>query len=483
MKQKFIPFLGMLAFLTSCQSSYDEPAQELSLPSTPIEELTGIQHDIAVNILTNHFGGYTKGEPPTRASGQFSLTPYIVEGDTVMYVAQYQDGWEIYSASHATEMVLFSSDEGRFDINDPNLPEQLHFLIEENASLIRQLMKKDTYNVDPSWGPIAVPEEKIEHADVMALVDVDSNERTTINSGSVPPGHWVLINIKKLSESIDWHPSLTSTKWSQLEPWNKYSKYCLDKADNTFKHSPNGCSAVAIAQYLYFTHYKDGIPTSSAAYAISTSDGYDYTFPVVTSTNWDKMAKDSTNPGIDEVALLIGSIGRSINTTYGLAGSSTSEKDELRYLNSVYKNNTFTISDFNYINVRSSLANGYPVICSARSDMNRDGTPTEEKGHVFLVDGYREIVSTYRYTYGLVRDPLPAGATDPWIADLKDENGNIIVYAYTKQVEATSAAQSSISMNWGGEDSSYNYIYYSPYENWRIGDICFNLRHKMYERK
>ncbi len=58
---------------------------------------------------------------------KFSLTPYIINGDTLLYIAQYENGWEIYSASKATNMVLFSSEEGNFDMNSPSFPDNLRF--------------------------------------------------------------------------------------------------------------------------------------------------------------------------------------------------------------------------------------------------------------------------------------------------------------------------------------------------------------------
>ncbi|GEM_PF-2452863 len=37
--------------------------------------------------------------------------------------------------------------------------------------------------------------------------------------------------------------------------------------------TPAGCVAVALSQYMYFTHFKDGVPVSSVTTATPTSDG------------------------------------------------------------------------------------------------------------------------------------------------------------------------------------------------------------------
>lgn len=51
----------------------------------------------------------------------YSLTPYIYRGDTVMYIANYASGWDLFSADQRTPLVMLSSDTGAFDPNDPSM--------------------------------------------------------------------------------------------------------------------------------------------------------------------------------------------------------------------------------------------------------------------------------------------------------------------------------------------------------------------------
>lgn len=470
MKRKFIPFLGVLAYLASCQSAYDDPAQELPLTFTPIEELTGIQHDIVVNILTNHFGGYTKGKTPTRTSGQFSLTPYIIEGDTVMYIAQYQDGWELYSASHATNMVLFSSETGIFDINAPDMPPQLQFLIQENAAAIKDVITASPTYINASWGSLAVSEEQLEAATVKA--HADSEQAIPVPPGSVPPGHWVLIASEKMEVNVNASPRLIKTKWGQAAPWNAYAKWVVDKNDGALKQARAGCAPVAVAQYEYFTHYKDGVPKSSPAKATITSDGLDYTFLLAASNLWDKMAKtrSSFSLGYDEAALLIGGIGRALNTVYGLEGSSTKTYVLHDYINKIY-DKVFDAPDFTYDEAKYWIDKGYPVFAYAYAQYKTDGT-VADGAHLFLIDGYKEYTSAEKYTYGLVRDPLPPGTVNPWIDDLRDSNGNIIRYAYTKDVIVEREDLKSLQMNWGWDGLSDDVAYF-PEDDWVAKEYIF----------
>ena len=143
----FIPLL--LIILGACSQQEDVALD--SPKSTVKEPYTGVAHDVWVNVLTERFGGYTKGKLNTRAEGEFTITPYIEDGDTLMYIVQYQEGWELYSASKATNMRIFSSEEGKFDINNPNMPEAMRTLIKLNCEKIKEAKLYSVSDIDHSW--------------------------------------------------------------------------------------------------------------------------------------------------------------------------------------------------------------------------------------------------------------------------------------------------------------------------------------------
>ncbi len=106
MKKLIIPFVSLFLTFVACQDEIPLPSQT-ETENFNIDQLKGVEHDIMINILSSRFGGYKKGQPATRATSSFTLTPYVENDDTLLYIAQYADGWEIYSARQNINMVLF----------------------------------------------------------------------------------------------------------------------------------------------------------------------------------------------------------------------------------------------------------------------------------------------------------------------------------------------------------------------------------------
>ncbi|MCM1142066.1 MAG: C10 family peptidase [Muribaculum sp.] len=433
MKRNIFFICGLLILFAACQSNHDEEIKFEDF-SNSVKELTGMERDIAIDILSSRYGGYKYGETPTRAAQDFSLSPYVVDGDTVFYIAQYANGWDIYSANHATSKVLFSSDEGVFDINDPSMPSQLRFLIDQNANEIVEISKDDISYVDPSWGGIAITDEIIGNAQTM-VISIGGGYAPLPNTGTYPPGHWIIIETEELDSKTYSSPKLTKTEWGQEYPWNSYSKWVMQ--NNKLVQGPAGCFAVALAQYMYFTHYKDNVPSATVTSAIKTSDGKDYTFSGNSTSIWDSMSiREKDNLDTNVTALLIGYVGRQIKTDYHFDYASAKYSNAKTFLKDTY-GVSFNESDFSITSVKESIDNGYPVIASARTNKATDGTNLKESGHFFLIDKYKTTSKTYKYTYALVRDDSQIVYPNPWMEDLKDSNGNIIKYAYTKEVVET----------------------------------------------
>lgn len=287
-------------------------------------EYTGIQGEIVSHILASHFGGYRNRDNITRSTSKFSLTPFILNGDTLLYIAQYENGWEIYSASKCANMILFSSEEGKFDINSPSFPENLRFLITENAKEIREISKKRPGYIHPSWKNVELLDKEVLKEDIYAKEN--GNARFKVNETDLPPGKWVQIGYEIVDRNTITSPKLIKTKWGQTRPWNIYAKYGLSIETGEKVQCVAGCTPVAVAQYLYFTHFKDGIPEKAPSNARILSTGNsDFMFIDYSSEVWSKMAKYYFESGTKESALLIGKTGRSMGSTYTLNSTPTDE--------------------------------------------------------------------------------------------------------------------------------------------------------------
>ncbi len=475
---RLVHFILAAILLSGCTNE-DFDRSPLIEPTSLDSEYSGIQKEIAINIIASHFGGYRSSEKATRAMKKFSLTPYIINGDTLLYIAQYENGWEIYSASKATNMVLFSSEEGNFDMNSPSFPDNLRFLIMENAKEVREILKTQPNYVHPSWSNLALSEKDIVKAEITAIGKGD--ERVKVNESDLPPGRWVQIEYEEVGSETYTSPKLIQTKWGQSYPWNAYAKFVLSIDTNKQELSLAGCTPIAVAQYLYFTHFKDGIPekSPSGARILSNGNGYisDYIFIDYNSEVWNKMARFYYEPGTNESALLIGETGRSLDSSYGLNGTSTKEANCISFLSDTY-GIQFKRTPIDYAKIIKSIKNqGYPLIAYAASNEKSDGSPSEQVvAHSFIIDQYKHTTKTYRYLFGLKRDPLPPGTVDRWIADMKDENGNIIKYAYTRELYQSSVDSRGISMNWGWS-GAYDNTFYYPTSDWNAGGYNFNIQH------
>ena len=477
MKKLLYILLLLIVEFISCRSEISN-IDETDIFPMNVENLCGVERDIMINILSSKYGGYRKGQPATRALNSFSLTPFIEDGDTVLYVAQYSDGWEIYSANHLTNMILFSSDKGKFDINNPNMSDELRSLILANAHAIKDLPIDTTFQVNKSWGSSAMSNEDF----VNGKITLNSGQKSRIiQYPDVPPGEWVLIEREVVSTKPYVSPKLLTTQWNQGSPWNLYSKFVSDDNDNLV-HAPAGCTPVAISQYLYYTHFKDGIPSSTVTNATLTADGKDYVFSGNSSTIWDNMDKTWIYFPPTQSAIFIGYIGRCLDAQYEFNGTSVFDTKASEYLKQVF-GIAFPIESFDYVYTKKSIDKGYPVVAAAISNKKADGTPKPESGHVFLIDQYKQSTETVRYVYGLIREPWNSeNGDDPWADNDYDENGNIIGWAYTNEIERTVETNTGISMNWGYYEYENNIFYYPYATDWNAGGWSFNLSHRIFKR-
>lgn len=189
--------------------------------------------------------------------------------------------------------------------------------------------------------------------------------------------------------SQDLIPHLIATKWGQGTPWN--DKLPIDKSNNNGK-CLIGCTAVAIAQILYYTHYSIGKPNalyhniqiSASSIDKKTSNiGFSRSGYTADSDRWEQMSlliKDSKNKTYSEDLML--DVGNRVNMSYSATGSSANiSPSALANYGLVYSS-----SDYNYKTVKSNLQNSKPVNVIAYRKENG-----EMKGHSWIIDGLSSI--------------------------------------------------------------------------------------------
>ncbi len=200
--------------------------------------------------------GQTKGE-------MVSIEPFIVEQDTVMYLINYQDGWELLSADKRAPKTFAMSEGGNFSFSEIDNVPPLRALFDRFAQNIAILKRNPALEVATDFT------DKWDSSNMRSFNDDWELESETVIA---------------VFDSLQNH--LTTTKWGQGSPWNCRSPY-TDSALSS--HCLTGCVPVAIAQILYYIHQKTGYPTH--AYGESSTTQY---IPEGTSyiRDYRKIAKD-----------------------------------------------------------------------------------------------------------------------------------------------------------------------------------------------
>ena len=86
-----------------------------------------VKKNTTFDNVTDYVHFAKNGGNRSRSTAMNSITPYLNEnGDTIAYIANYDEGWEVLSNDRRTSMVLASSEKGSFNLdeikkNDNNL--------------------------------------------------------------------------------------------------------------------------------------------------------------------------------------------------------------------------------------------------------------------------------------------------------------------------------------------------------------------------
>lgn len=88
---------GLALLLGACQSDFSDVGDNVDRPEN---SNVCSRNLVAIKNYLNHV------RPTATRAGAVSIMPYVVNGDTVMYVANYEEGWEVFSNDNRLPMVL-----------------------------------------------------------------------------------------------------------------------------------------------------------------------------------------------------------------------------------------------------------------------------------------------------------------------------------------------------------------------------------------
>lgn len=421
MKKSWIITLGLLfTVLVGCTS--DDMSDISMNDSNTITVKSEKQLAIERYIDRNHKSATRGSEVP--------LLPYVVEGDTVMYVANYPEGgFEIFSNDLALPMVLVKSKTGFYSpygkIEKTPVDEYLY-----NAAKAIAILMKDSIHeeMNMTW---------------KRFTQSHTNKGTR---SECYVGQAAEINVKEYTP----RGGRLTTKWIKESPYNQYTPFFR----NSTEHSLVGCGGIAMGQYLFHSHKYFNVPISTVTTAIYNSDSNTYSFSGSSSSVWNTMPDKTSNlTEARPIAVFLGHIAKEMQTKFGQNsgdGSSTYSEDypSVLYAQCGYVSNWV---NFSTASLYAILSEGHPAICTARVDVyNYDGTK-EFTGHAFLIDYASFTHVTY---YDVYANKSGSNIDDQDDNDSDNCYGWPLAYFREKYGEISTnyigvSTEHWISMNWG----------------------------------
>lgn len=382
-----------------------------------------------------HFLETIKGDKP--AVKVVSYEPVEESGALVYYILNFENGWQLVSADKRGPVVLGSSDSGSFCLEERN-PAELSWI----AGLTDDIaFRRDC--ADDYYGKITPEAMESEKGclDFWKAITADpefleSNIPATKSHPSHSSGHWELM-YSIPTEIRDSIPHLLPTRWHQNNPYNTY---CPQISETDSRKCAVGCTAIAVAQVLYYLHYFLGVPDQSPTqgYCIGWVPGFSKDFSNYSSMTWNYM-EDGSDVGDEYKWLFIGDVAHKIGSHFGeetwafLADAQDSIEDD-------YGVSSTRSLSYDKDVVFDNLRRGLPVIFRG----GRYVSPFVYSGHAFVIDGYESTRTQYRLVYWWVYDDLPS---TPGIIGDFDYPGNLIEYDYSTPVAL------NFRLNWGYGDT------------------------------
>ena len=279
---------------------------------------------------------------------------------------------------------------------------------------------------------------------------------------NIPCGLECLLNIyrEQLSYLID-HPSLQVEKaserrtasravygplltanWDQEAPYNNLCKFTYQGTTYTCL---TGCPATSASMVLYYWKYPvnqiPAIPAYTSTLDISKTRTVTFTYPALEATtfDWANMrdsysSSSASTPANNAVATLMRHVGQAEHMMYGTsaAGGSGIYTSNANIIATMFKNWGYdsncrrvyksSYSDANWATlIQNEMAAGHPIVYMAVD-------PSDNGGHAFNVDGYRDSDGKYHVNFGW------SGSGNNWYA--MDAFGNSYVGSYTSDQQA-----------------------------------------------
>lgn len=513
MKKSFFSYLSIVVLLGAVFfSSCEQLDIDDEISSAEVQSMGDAKHEINYSVSLKSAKFLIKS---TEQNNEIrSIEPLVWDGDTLMYIFNFEEGWQVVSGDKRTEPILASDETGSLSIDGLDNPgvatwlsdraDEILFLKKNNPKVeykdieLWVLIDKATHLTDES---LQTYREKY---DAIYSTDQQTSQLKSASLRPVPDGYrWEkrLISIT----SSPWTTSsqkgpLLQTKWGQGTPWNSNVPYVL--VDGKWDKCATGCVAVAVSQILYHSHYNLSKPNGlyhdvSCTGQVWDSKNYSVSFSRKNydsnSGRWDFMPTrragywpDYNTPNASLVGDLMADVGNRVKMKYGEQSSASTEDEAIPTFKSFGIN--CSKADYNYSTVYSNLSKNSPVLVTAYAKKERKGVwpfrrTVYSDGHAWVIDGYRkkQRTTTYTYEWELVRDDAYLNPYDPYSPYFMDDLPiDEIIYPGKRDVTTSTTTTTYLLMNWGW-NGSYDYSEYSVSSTiWNADKYNFQYKKRMF---
>lgn len=366
-----------------------------------------------------------------------SVDPLEFDGDTLLYIFNFDNGWEIISADKRTTRVVSHCDIGNFSI-DECIP-AVRVWIEGIASDIKYI-KSSPRILDAHIEEVAA---NLRFWDLLdGRIEGDGG---LVGGNPHYLGHYELVDVIEYPEVYDSISHLITTRWHQETPYNN----CCPLIPGSSRiHSVAGCVAIAGAQMLNYlnSHWSLSLAIPDSADCSGDANNWIPHFYNISSDTWSHIAVDSC-----KAAPLVFWIGTSVQTDYGTNGSSAYTADLQGFFrsHSIYCQYGAGLSPSALF---ANLHNGLPCIVQSTSILNSGDSAT----HTFIIDRFNWLRTVTQYCYEWVFDEVSTGIL-PYFPP---------TYSYSYD----SPYYGEIGMNWGWNDPESDAMWFMPSGNWITED-------------
>lgn len=387
---------------------------------------------------------------------------YLTEdSDTLAFIYNFDNGWIVISGDKRGKPIIGQSEKGQIKAKGNH--QGIDIWLKSCISDFNNINIDEAKNNIEFWNHV-IPKSKRTLANKTTRGWIDETR------------YWVLrfdyeeVPTKSTNYVI---PHLLKTKWGQWMPWN-YKCPVGYLNENERRLCPTGCTAVAMAQVIYYMHYFKGKPTglyhniSCTGYSIDEKN-YSVDFArsnyVEDSPRWDQMALCNADSGTDFVGDLMMDVGNRVEMSYSYNGSGAfPSNDGFSYYSLSCKKDDYSVNKVN-----SNLSNGLPVVIVAYAGKEKAGIwpfkyDVGTKGHTWVIDGKVEQEFFYKkHYYWTLTDTILD--TDSNIYPEEEKEYYIPeVYESMPVVESRSEINTYYLMNWG-YDGRYDDGFYTLASN------------------